>query len=439
MKRPFTRRSHQKFWKQWILRLYPLQVSCVAVPATPAQRQIEKADQGWPSESEDNLVSWQSAFFAIVAVAISVLLQNTGAVLGKDRSLLKRICLRSSPIICLLDTGFCVTKFISMCALGASPGAAAKYAWHDRFENPESRVGSGIDTWWRFSMIAFVMGQLLQSVKIFTCQNIQFTQFLTAVYLVAFVVPEVFRAFAGEAPEFALANTLPVGQAKFLFAMIQRMELIVGVVLQVGGWIWVFAAVLPSSWFIEGIYFSQASKSLTFMAHTTMLVSSCFFLLFNLLFSTAITCISSSILARFRTSFDRRVMERPSSVGLFITIVEESRSENARQYGILVAIMLINYSVVGIFIVWGTVPFLRFFTAFGLLPFLIMPVYVLYRVIFSGRIIRYSRMITGLEGSPRDFSCIMFLLANFTSCMVYYSCLYDPVGTYKPGWTDKLG
>jgi hypothetical protein len=77
-------------------------------------------------------------------------------------------------------------------------------------------------------MIGFVMDQLLQSVKIFACQNIPLTQFLTAIYLIAFVIPEIIRAIAGEAPEVEIAINSSVNRAKVRFEKFQRDGLLGG-------------------------------------------------------------------------------------------------------------------------------------------------------------------------------------------------------------------
>lgn len=68
-----------------------------------------------------------------------------------------------------------------------------------------------------------------------------------------------------------------------------------------------------------------------------------------------------------------------------------------------------------------------------------MPMYILYLFLFLDEISRYSRMIIGLQGSVDEFGFMMFLIINFATHIVYYSCVYDPAGTYKPGWTDYLG
>lgn len=215
-----------------------------------------------------------------------------------------------------------------MFLLGCSPGIAVKHAWHDRFGNPESRAGSGIDLRWRFSMIVFVFGQLLQSVKIFGCQNIPLTQTLTAALFVVFVVTEVFRAFAGEAPEFELANTPPVGRAKTRFDMFQRIALVVGMMLQVGLWIWVFSAALPSSWFVEKERYFRAPNTQNGTVYVPIIGFMFLLLLVTIFYFAAVAFIVINIPETFATRFQSGVRELYHSIGQFVTTDEEDESEN---------------------------------------------------------------------------------------------------------------
>ncbi|KAF2726689.1 hypothetical protein EJ04DRAFT_582532 [Polyplosphaeria fusca] len=64
--------------------------------------------------------------------------------------------------------------------------------------------GSAIDQTWRLSMLAFFLGTIPQTVKIYSMQGIICTQIHTALFLFGFLVPEVFRLAAGAAGQFNL-------------------------------------------------------------------------------------------------------------------------------------------------------------------------------------------------------------------------------------------
>jgi hypothetical protein len=56
-----------------------------------------------------------------------------------------------------------------------------------------------MDRTWRYSIGAFLVGALPQTVKVFAMQGVPGTQFIVAIYLFAFLVPELFRVIVGPA------------------------------------------------------------------------------------------------------------------------------------------------------------------------------------------------------------------------------------------------
>ena len=82
-----------------------------------------------------NTVSWQSAFWPIVACTLAVMLQNTGSVLGTPYTCSS--ALRSSPFICIIDTFFMLVKFVWLLLVGCSFKVAAMHVWYDRFERDD--------------------------------------------------------------------------------------------------------------------------------------------------------------------------------------------------------------------------------------------------------------------------------------------------------------
>jgi hypothetical protein len=71
----------------------------------------------------------------------------------------------------------------------------------DPFETPQKYMvglpGTIVDRTWKLSMISFVFGALPQAVKVFGMRGIPCAQGLVGIFLVSFIVPEVFRWFAG--------------------------------------------------------------------------------------------------------------------------------------------------------------------------------------------------------------------------------------------------
>jgi predicted permease len=61
-----------------------------------------RANFGPTASDTTNLVSWQSAFWPIIACMLAVMLQNTGRVSGSDYD--HSYAPKSSIIVCLFDT-----------------------------------------------------------------------------------------------------------------------------------------------------------------------------------------------------------------------------------------------------------------------------------------------------------------------------------------------
>ncbi len=155
-----------------------------------------------PGDSLQSPVSWQSVFWAVIAMALNVLLQNAGSVCARSSSW--RIPLRSSPLICAADTILCLLELLWIKTLGCSWSTAARHVWYGRFEEPRTWAGSGVDSNWRWSMIAFVLGALPQFIKVFVMQGVIATQIIAIAFFGAFLVPEILRITAGVAYHVAL-------------------------------------------------------------------------------------------------------------------------------------------------------------------------------------------------------------------------------------------
>lgn len=149
-----------------------------------------------PLLSDDsNFVSWQSAFWALLAVMVNTLLQNSGAVLSMPYTM--RIGLRSSPLLSALDPIMALVKFVALLAVGCSPRTAARHVWWDRFPIGSDREDSGTNGFWPYTVWAFLFGALPQFVKIWGMQGILPTQIVATIYFASFIFMEMLRLAAG--------------------------------------------------------------------------------------------------------------------------------------------------------------------------------------------------------------------------------------------------
>ncbi|KAH6865371.1 hypothetical protein BKA58DRAFT_220146 [Alternaria rosae] len=88
-----------------------------------------------PSDAPAHGVSWQSAYWSVMACSLAVLLQETGKVVNAPYRI--SYALRASPLICAIDTFLMLLKFMVMLAVGCSPRMAVRHVWYDRFVEDE--------------------------------------------------------------------------------------------------------------------------------------------------------------------------------------------------------------------------------------------------------------------------------------------------------------
>jgi hypothetical protein len=83
------------------------------------------------SIASSNQVSWQSAYWAIIACLVTIMMQISGKVCGAP--LRYSVALRSSIVLCAIDTLLILVEFVWMLAVGCSIRVAARHVWYDRF------------------------------------------------------------------------------------------------------------------------------------------------------------------------------------------------------------------------------------------------------------------------------------------------------------------
>ena len=137
-------------------------------------------------------VSGPSAFGALTALALNCMLQPCGSVCGFPPRL--RTYLRSSPFVCAADSVATIIRFGVYLLHGVSPTRAARAIFTLRFQNLDISELDGLQAleqqaWLRF--FAFVIGLLLQTIKIFACGGIPWTQSVAAAYVASYLLLEI--------------------------------------------------------------------------------------------------------------------------------------------------------------------------------------------------------------------------------------------------------
>lgn len=413
--------------------------------------------------STDSSVSWQSVFWAVIAALLNVLLQNSGAVCGTPAAY--RVCLRSSPAVCAVDTGMCLFEFTWMTRLGYSPRTAARHVWYDRFDESDTRESSGIDSIWRLNMVAFILGALPQVVKILAMQGVPLTQSFAVVFLAAFVVLEILRIVAGVAYERDLPPMPGLQRAKDQLRKIRRLSFQASVAIQALVWIWMISTTLPSTWFVKTEDggpgpLTNAAITIAIVSISTILLAILFFLSFLigggmvLGLLALIDFLSGRISRRLGgpahpgdalADFVSRVFAADPS--LVTTACHISLYFTAFITASILFLYLCSFlpviEVPGAVTEKSTIKVLEYVARFAAAAFLLLIslslFHVIYRVCYMGAYSRNLKRFFGLHGSLKEFCSILFLTFNVFTLYVYYSSVYDSKGTYRPKWIDMLG
>ena len=126
-----------------------------SVPANSTYRELDPpqqlsapcTDASAAHDAFSQEVSWQSAYWPVMACMLAVLLQETGRVMEAPFWLSYTI--RACPVICVFDTFMMLLKFLVMLAVGCSPRTAARHVWYDRFDQDlDDATTEGLVEFW---------------------------------------------------------------------------------------------------------------------------------------------------------------------------------------------------------------------------------------------------------------------------------------------------
>jgi hypothetical protein len=157
------------------------------------------------TEQEDSAswLAWQSAFWALIPLALNSMLQPAGRI-GEYNSTIS-FFLRISPIICVVDAVSSVALIISYMAHDGVGFRIATRAWADLRFRPDASEGESISASASPSgqdevetieasplvrLIVFIV-TVTQSVKLFACTGIPWTHAWAYMFLGSFVLLEV--------------------------------------------------------------------------------------------------------------------------------------------------------------------------------------------------------------------------------------------------------
>ena len=342
--------------------------------------------------TNDSLVSWQSAFWALVPIVLNSMTQPAGSLFGYH-AYEQGFVLRSSPIICACDSLhflFCLARQL---VRTRSPRDAMRTAVAGRFQHAdEQNSAAQLQRNVVFRVALFALGALPQIVKILSMRGIPWTTALASMFLVSFLVLEVGvyynRVFVRNQDAFPdeVSTTSPATDAErrvglgiiFVNSAVCYYHLAVAayeIMLTIGSRTWPYATglcILALTPVLDKLWLKQEEISLLQGL-----------MLFPDLFGVVLSCC------------------------LLLSVTEMARSADS------------NTS-------------LALCVAGGIIVVLVILTNLLY----------WQMVLAVVETQPKQVDFIMgtlLLVMNLTTALLYYAFKYSPEGTYKPLWVNQLG
>jgi hypothetical protein len=134
-------------------------------------------------------------------------------------------------------------------SLGCPPCEAVRHILLCRgLEGGTGESSEGLEGIWWFRLVVFVLGSLLQVVKIYSMTGIPWTQAWASIYLIAFPIVEIVTQLAGiDLTEGQLDFTDPILRVEHTFMLLDAILSWLGCVVQVVIWAGVCAVPIPTT------------------------------------------------------------------------------------------------------------------------------------------------------------------------------------------------
>jgi hypothetical protein len=374
------------------------------------------------STDTSSQVSWQSAFWSLVPLALNTMLQPSGRVCGFRPEL--RTYLRSSPLICAADSISTLIRFAIYSIRLNSPFSGAKATLDTRFQG-QSSSGEGLQALERTTLVRWVMGFILgalpQFIKLVGLQGVPWTTAWGCMYITEFCLIEILGLLSLLAK--AKQPTTATLIAKAVDEGLHTVDMACGTTALVGQTVlgaWAIKSLLSQFWFasiilVDFVYSMAPSVILRFMVFSTIfgivVLGACLvvsYFIYVILVSTIVNVFLVLVLGCF------------GAMALFL--LGPIFSEN---------FTLLLFDVCFCF----HAQFFAWLAVFQLATYLSR---------YSGW--RHQALLLSADGQNiaaervkmAAYSFAMFIL-SFILVAFWYAWRFDPQNTFKPDWTNRFG
>ena len=344
------------------------------------------------------MVSWQSAFWALVPIALNSMTQPAGNLFAFP-SVDQGFGLRSSPLVCTCDALHFLVSLIGHTISTRSPREAMRLTLKPRFHNwntGERGSAAKLQQNIIFRSTLFTLGALPQIIKLFSMQGIPVTKTIASLYFGSFLVLEIGVYFSSALEQDLEADSQ--GNDSVRSGDTLKKEL---------GWK-LRLAVIPLS---NRIVLYPLALSAYEIAktigprHWPYAVGLCIL---------AITPgVDALWLKGEKVTLTQTFMLFPNVIGIFLSscillpIADRARSTDSRTtLGLWVS--------TGLLVIMG----------------------------IGANATYWAKTISRLDVQSKEIEAGLssfLIIFNLGTALLYYSFRYDPSGTFKPSWVNQLG
>jgi hypothetical protein len=402
-------------------------------------------------------VHWQSAFWALAAIAANSCLQESGNICEIRAKF--GLFVKSSPVFCAVDAVvvwgqiiYYLTRF--------SPRVALRIVARSREQHSTGAPEESTSLPRIVGRCLLLLLALLQALKLYALRGIPWTQAFGTMYLLSYATNALLNVFGKPQtsehlaqPDMRRGDILPSKELVHFFA-------VVAACLQIAIWAIVLRAAVPDQWLT-----ALKTRRCGWPVNLVTLI----------LFMPHMVCVFILEIGSF--AVDLSILFLPP--GLVVTAVYVlvdaclpslsdfvagafGCSVKALRYTTTILVVVIALFVeicfLGPFPVTTAflfskksilVPLVRFsdhwdrYTPYGfvLLALIVaaMISHFLYRALFMGSMARKIGITRYDMSSNLGWACLFMFLTNLALALLYYGHVYTSEGTLKPPWTENLG
>lgn len=427
--------------------------SPLALGATPLAQPLDSDITSSNPTVPVSTVSWQTAFWSLLAIALNTCLQDCGSVCAINRDF--ALLVRSSPIVCLVDTLIIFLQFICY-TVRNGPRRAIRIVAISRNQHTSRLPRQNITpTQYLVGGILFAMA-VIQSIKLFALSGIPWAQFFGACYLSSYLFNALLNALGKPKSELDSIEISLRANTCFSEAAIKQSARLAAAG-QIVVWTASLKGILPEDEFdflgvsCAGLLYFVGSCLVAVPLLSAICITATSFLFVDL----GVVFVPAAI--TLGLCFVHLRSGWPSVIELTMSVMGVTDETAAIGIGAFFALawLMLHICVYPFYVsgavlerlVDGLSPkallVIEEWGPYG--PGLVLVIlaaflsYVVARIFLFGVLAEKLHLRHLSIASNMGSACLFLFTANIYFTLLYYTVLYDPEGTYKPSWTENLG